>query len=353
MYVVYTSLAAGYAYGHLGDDEEDCPLFIGSQYRDITRAYPPNYLMTLPADCNYHQAPREWSVLRIRDLVNPPQNWISVQGCFWQYDKGSGPLKEGPNGTYMAASPLLSYPPDILTLDPVWASADCGANAYEWAFDDPPRALIPATALVPKTTEALPPSFSQAGDPGRAPGLGPAPAGVLTADPATMTAELLPGFPQVVRPTLSSATIEPSTTTLDMVPTPQPPKDPLADSPKQPSFTPQDIGSGQPRPKDSPVDSPQQSSFATLDIPSTPLQLIDSLADSPKQSSPATLEMLPTPLPPKDLPTGSSQHQESRHRPDPATPAYVIVTVGSKSIYAVPKGLSLQLGALRVSVVPL
>ncbi|KAL9630629.1 MAG: hypothetical protein Q9204_004621 [Flavoplaca sp. TL-2023a] len=50
----------------------------------------------------------------------------------------------------MAASPVLSFPPDILTFAPEWVG--CGADPYVWAFDDPPSALTPVSALV--TTSA-------------------------------------------------------------------------------------------------------------------------------------------------------------------------------------------------------
>ena len=142
VYVAYKSIAAG---GNLAG--EVCPQHIGSVFADITRSCPPNYLMTRPGDCGYHNFGRAWSKLRIRDLMNLPQNWISAQGCVWQFDDGVGvgPLGSlSPNGTEMAASPALSYPPDISTLDPLWVG--CSADAYNWAYDDPPRALTPVSA---------------------------------------------------------------------------------------------------------------------------------------------------------------------------------------------------------------
>ena len=138
--------------------------------------------MTLPGNCNYHQAGRDWSVLRIQDLVNPPQNWIALKGCFWGL--GHGPNAGlSPNGTEAAASPDLSYPPDILTLDPIWASAKCSVDAYNWAFYDPPRVLTPVTAIVPSTTQVMPPNDPQD------PSVDPAPANspAITAAPKTIT----------------------------------------------------------------------------------------------------------------------------------------------------------------------
>ena len=96
--------------------------------------------MTVPSHCNYHQDGRPWSRLKVKDLVDPPQNWMISEGCHPEQVFG-----QSPNGTEMAARPQLSYPPDILTLDPLWVG--CHADAYNWAFDDPPHALVPANGF--------------------------------------------------------------------------------------------------------------------------------------------------------------------------------------------------------------
>lgn len=156
MYVVWSTVSAGIKDWALGP-----PVTLAAHY-DVTKAYPPEYLMTVPGACNYHQVGRPWSRLRVHDLMYPPQNWIADKGCFWQFnwpDGGNGPLGGvSPNGTIMAASPILSYPPDILTLDPAWKN--CGTDAYNWGDYDPPRALTPASALVPTTTLAGPQAHS-------------------------------------------------------------------------------------------------------------------------------------------------------------------------------------------------
>lgn len=123
IYVAYSTLVAGYDFNNL--DPVNCPLNLGPQYYNITRAYPPNYLMTLPRDCNYHEDGRAWSVLRVQDLTDPPQNWKAQEGCWYDmFGSVPGNLADlSPNGTEMAASPVLSYPPDILTINPIWASA--------------------------------------------------------------------------------------------------------------------------------------------------------------------------------------------------------------------------------------
>lgn len=152
MYVVWSTVSAGIKDWALGP-----PITLAAHY-NVTKAYPPDYLMTVPGACNYHQVGRPWSPLRVHDLMYPPQNWIADKGCFWQFhgrDGGNGPLGGvSPNGTVMAASPILSYPPDILTLDSAWRN--CGTDAYNWGDYDPPRALTPASAFVPTTTLAAP-----------------------------------------------------------------------------------------------------------------------------------------------------------------------------------------------------
>jgi len=147
VYVVWSTVSAG-------DDLGMGPRVTLAAHYNVTKAYPPNYLMTVPGICNYHGIGRPWLPLQIHDLMYPPQNWIADKGCLWQFHGtagGNGALGDmSPNGTIMAASPILSYPPDILTLDPAWKN--CGADAYNWGDYDPPRALTPASALVPTTT---------------------------------------------------------------------------------------------------------------------------------------------------------------------------------------------------------
>ncbi|KAL8930233.1 MAG: hypothetical protein Q9208_000850 [Pyrenodesmia sp. 3 TL-2023] len=106
--------------------------------------------MTVPKNCHYHYAEHAWSKLKIKDMINPPQNWISSEGCFWTL--GRGPNSGDPNGTDMAAYPILSYPSDVLTLDPKWAEASCRPGAYWFGLEDPPTALNPVSALVTVST---------------------------------------------------------------------------------------------------------------------------------------------------------------------------------------------------------
>lgn len=180
--MVYTTLRAGFNL-----DGSGCPNTISPTFANITRAYPPDYLMTLPRDCNYHQAGKAWAKLRIQDLMNPPQNWISAQGCFWELGHGAlGGLRL--NGTDMAASPYLSFPPDILTFAPEWKG--CRADAYEWAFDDPPSALTPASVLVTTSStssDIIPSSTSQTTSTIQQHNLDPSPGEVATLVPVIET----------------------------------------------------------------------------------------------------------------------------------------------------------------------
>lgn len=142
VYVVYAYLYAIPSGGDLANH-------IGQVYKDLTHAYPQGYLSTMPSGC--YRGEGEWSTLDVAALVNPPQNWESSKKC--KVPTGEGYEAEGgPNGTAMAASPLISLPADIRTLDPAWAACnDKWQYALPW---DPPRALIPVSALAGPTTSA-------------------------------------------------------------------------------------------------------------------------------------------------------------------------------------------------------
>lgn len=144
VYVVYTSLFAQPPGGENLDNH------IGGDYKDVTHAYLPSDISTLPGNC--WDAKGQWQTLRIEDLEHPPQNWQSSQRC--QFPFVDPTLQEfgGLNGTKMAARPLVRLPPDLRNLDPLWAR--CGVNEQSW---DPPRALTPVAAMEASTT---PPSSS-------------------------------------------------------------------------------------------------------------------------------------------------------------------------------------------------
>lgn len=94
---------------------------------------------------------QEWRTLRVEDLREPIQNWQSGKQCDVPDDYANF---GGPNGTKMAASPVISLPADIRTYDPAWA--ECGASPQA---HDPPRVLIPVDAL-DATTTTLPSGMS-------------------------------------------------------------------------------------------------------------------------------------------------------------------------------------------------
>ncbi|KAL8819058.1 MAG: hypothetical protein Q9191_007815 [Dirinaria sp. TL-2023a] len=154
VYVVWSTVSAV-----IEDWLRGPPTPLAAHY-NITKAYPPKALMTVPGDCDYHGANgRPWAALNVNDLSNPSQNWIAAQGCFWQFgeDGGTGPLGGvDPNGTEMAASPIVSYPADIKTIDPKWKK--CDADVYNWGAYDPPRALVPVHALTPEPAPAPAPA---------------------------------------------------------------------------------------------------------------------------------------------------------------------------------------------------
>ncbi|KAL8892993.1 MAG: hypothetical protein Q9192_005520 [Flavoplaca navasiana] len=102
----------------------------------------------------------------------------------------------------MAASPVLSYPPDILTFAPEWVG--CGINSYVWAFNDPPSALTPVSALVTTSASsvATPLSSSKLSAPVQQTTPDPTPGGIASILPVTET-----GRPS--RPPYSSSLLDP------------------------------------------------------------------------------------------------------------------------------------------------
>ena len=98
---------------------------IGGWYTSITRAYPPGYISALPSGCRFGEGhiDQEWRTLDVQDLHDPQQNWQSSRECEVPHDFADF---GGPNGTKMAASPVISLPADIRTYDPAWG--ECGVS---------------------------------------------------------------------------------------------------------------------------------------------------------------------------------------------------------------------------------
>ena len=164
IYVVYSTISAAEI---VGPDEHVNT--VGGIYYDITRAYLPYDLQTMPAAC-YHQF-GTYKVIKVEDLINPPQNWIVDQQCgmvMGHPPDGSDFQFPNPNGTEEAAVPNLSLPADMSTYDPLWSG--CSQFPIYYPVWDPPRALTPASVMAPLTTPHQMESPSSTADPG----LGPA-----------------------------------------------------------------------------------------------------------------------------------------------------------------------------------
>lgn len=138
--MIYTSIVAVPPSGPVQSQR-----YIGSDYKNITRAYLQGDISTLPGSCWHGLG--QWQTLNIDDLQKPPQNWQMSPRCQVAFADPSLKDVGGPNGTGMAARPLVSLPSDIRALDPAWAS--CGVNWQSW---DPPRVLVPVAGLVASTT---------------------------------------------------------------------------------------------------------------------------------------------------------------------------------------------------------
>ncbi len=81
--------------------------------------------------------------LEIADLLCQPAS-LSPGGSYWEHNAYYPPISFLNEGY----KPIISPPPDILSLDPTWGG--CVADLFEGK--DPPRALTPAVALAPTTT---------------------------------------------------------------------------------------------------------------------------------------------------------------------------------------------------------
>ncbi|KAI4254916.1 MAG: hypothetical protein L6R42_006993 [Xanthoria sp. 1 TBL-2021] len=254
--------------------------------------------MTVPSHCHYHFAGDAWSKLKIEDMINPPQNWISSKGCFAAL--GMGPDHGDPNGTDMAAYPVLSYPPDVLTLDPKWAEASCFPGPYYFGLEDPPTALTPVSALVTVSTtlETTPTSAS-----------------LNTPDVHHITNDPTPG---------NVVTIIPVAQTSSPFNHLDPPSDP--DSPSNPA------PSSYPAPPSDP------------DLPSNPG--LPSVRDpSPHPDPPLNLDFHPTALPEKPvenwittkLTMTTPYTSKDSTNGLPQSP-FLLATVGPQQVYALPNG---------------
>lgn len=161
---------------------------VGGIYYNVTRAYPSDALQTMPAAC-YH-AFGTYRTLKVENLIDPPQNWISNQQCVMAMGGNpDGSQYSHPNGTEQAAFPDLSLPADMSTYDPAWSG--CSQISVNGGIWDPPRVLTPVPVMMPSTTSrwlSLPSS---------------------TADPGWRPADSLPDTRSAAIPTAPGASIDP------------------------------------------------------------------------------------------------------------------------------------------------
>ncbi|KAL8761311.1 MAG: hypothetical protein Q9184_002553 [Pyrenodesmia sp. 2 TL-2023] len=252
--------------------------------------------MTVPSKCHYHYhyAGNAWSKLKIKDMIDPPQNWISFKGCSWPPGMGD------PNGTNMAAYPILSYPPDLFTLDPKWAEASCQPGPYHFGLDDPPTALTPVSALVTvsKTLETTPTSTS-----------------LNTPDVHHITNDPTPGNVVTLIPIAQTSS---PFSHLDRPSDPHSPSNPAPSSHQAPPSDP---------------DSPPNPGLPSVRDP------------SPHPDPPLNLDSHPTALPEKSVEdrittklTKTTPHMsEDPTNGLPRSP-FLVATVGSQQVYALPNG---------------
>lgn len=141
VYVIYTSLRANCA--------SDADIQIGSAYDEVTRAYAPEALST--GHC-YHT---NWSPINYTSLYDPLPDYdvITEKACSLSVSPG----QSIDASFFLAGEPLLSIPPDVSLIDPLWASCTAEpAGGY-----DPPRVLTGAGPLV-ATPAAVSSILSQA-----------------------------------------------------------------------------------------------------------------------------------------------------------------------------------------------
>ncbi|KAI4126995.1 MAG: hypothetical protein LQ338_003450 [Usnochroma carphineum] len=204
----------------------------------------------------------------------------------------------------MAASPALSYPADILTLDPKWAG--CGADAYYWAFDDPPSALTPVSVLVTVSTHL---DSTRTSAPQATPAVQP---NSINPSPGD-TASLVP---------IAKTSKPPSNS--------DPPSPSGSPSPVDPSSRPDSLSPSDPR---SPADPPSPSGAPS---PAEPPSRPDPSSDlNPRPSAlpdnPATGEVTTEPM-------TTEVHASNNPTKGPSRSSFVIATVGSQQVYVLPDG---------------
>ena len=97
--------------------------------------------MTVPGGCN-PPGGRPWLPLTVDDLWNGDYNWVAARKCSYQANNQTRPVEpvSGINsfGTDSAATPIISYPPNIRTMEQAWEHC---SEVYSWTFYESPIPL--------------------------------------------------------------------------------------------------------------------------------------------------------------------------------------------------------------------
>ena len=126
---------------------------LGPKYTRVTRAYAEGALSTGGICQN-----TKWEALNYTMMYSPEPDYVAATeaACskpYQHYSKG-----EVTDASFeLAGDPLLSMPPDLSLIDPLWST--CTAETL--GGYDPPRALTAAAALAPATT-TIPDPWTQA-----------------------------------------------------------------------------------------------------------------------------------------------------------------------------------------------
>ena len=126
---------------------------LGPKYTRVTRAYAEGALSTGGICQN-----TKWEALNYTMMYSPEPDYMAATeaACSKPYQHYSkGEVTDASFG--LAGEPLLSMPPDLSLIDPLWST--CAAETL--GGFDPPRALTAAAALAPTTT-TIPDPWTQA-----------------------------------------------------------------------------------------------------------------------------------------------------------------------------------------------
>jgi len=231
----------------------------GSSHGPITLAFAPGELSTVEGEFGADDRFLQTKPFDFADLPCPPQ---SVMEADW--------YTYGPGKPYR---PVLSLPQKLLNFNPEWNG--CVAGIFQGI--DPPKALVPASALDPATTKGDPPAI-----------------------PTPATPSWVPQAPPAITSVVSNgrSAVAPVTSTLQSIPpelkSPLPsPEDPSAHSPGPADHSPSVGGDpnastyGDSRIQPQQVDQPNSSQHQTSQHQTSQHQTNQPAQDPPAQNPPA------------------------------------------------------------------